>query len=126
MSGEKKKEAYEFGLMAEELIAQEYIKKGYTVLERRFRLGKTEIDLICQCENVIVLIEVKARSGNDEDALSSITADKRKRMIKAADSYIKRLKGSLDYRFDIATVTGNSQIYEIEIFEDAFVAADIF
>lgn len=122
----KKNNAYEFGEFAEEIIAQEYIKKGYTVLERRFRMGKTEIDIIAQKENVIILIEVKARSGKDEDALSAVTTDKRRRMIRTADAYLRRLEGQFEYRFDIATMTGNQEKYEIEIFKDAFVAADLF
>lgn len=122
----KKNNAYEFGEFAEEIIAQEYIKKGYTVLERRFRMGKTEIDIIAQKENVIILIEVKARSGKDEDALSAVTTDKRRRMIRTADAYLRRMEGQFEYRFDIATMTGNQEKYEIEIFKDAFVAADLF
>ncbi|MCH5240827.1 MAG: YraN family protein [Muribaculaceae bacterium] len=122
----KKKEAIEFGKFGEEITAQYYIQDGYTILERNWRIGKTEIDLIAQNEDVIVIIEVKARSGDDEDPLATITSDKRRRMIRAADSYIKRLKGQYQYRFDIATITGNMENYQLEIFEDAFVAADIF
>lgn len=122
----KKNNAYEFGEIAEELVAQEYLKRGYTIIERRYRMGKTEIDLIAQKEDRIILIEVKARSGNDEDALSAVTLDKRKRMVRAADSYIQRLSGWLEYRFDIATVTGDKNNNVIEIYEDAFVAADLF
>lgn len=122
----KKLEAYELGLFAEEVTAHEYIKRGYTILERRWKLGKTEIDLIAQKDNIVVLIEVKARSGKDEDALSAVTPDKRRRMIRAADSYLKNLPGRLEYRFDIVTVTGNREIHKIEIFEDAFIAADLF
>ena len=47
-------------------------------------------------------------------------------MVRAADAYLKRLPGTLQYRFDIATVTGNQKKYEIEIYEDAFVSADLF
>lgn len=126
MNSESKIEAYEFGLFAEEMVAEAYIKKGYTILERRWKVGKTEIDLIAQKDNIVVIIEVKARSGKGEDALSTVTSDKRKRMVKAADVYLKRLEGQYDYRFDIATVTGNKSSFNMDIFEDAFVSADIF
>lgn len=122
----KKKEAEIFGKISEELASQEYTKRGYAILERRWRLGKTEIDLIAQKEDIIVIVEVKARSGEDEDALSAVTADKRRRMIRAADSFLKGLKGDYSYRFDIVTVTGSIEAHEIEIFEDAFMATDIF
>lgn len=126
MVNQKKQLAHEFGKYAEEITAQHYIRNGYTILERNWRLGKTEIDLIAQKDNMVAIIEVKARSGDDEDALSSITSDKRRRMVRAADSYLKKLKGQYEYRFDISTVTGEIDNNELEIYEDAFVGADLF
>ena len=126
MASDKKLAASEFGKFAEEVAVQHYIKKGYTILERNWRLGKTEIDIIAQNADTLILIEVKARSGRDEDALSAVTTDKRKRMIRAADSYLRKMQGRLDYRFDIVTVTGTIQNYEIDVYEDAFVATDVF
>lgn len=126
MATGKKKEAGDFGKYAEELASREYIMRGYAILERQYRMGKTEIDIIAQKNDLIVIIEVKARSGEDEDALSAVTIDKRKRMIRAADAYLKRLPGLYDYRFDIVTVTGNKDQYELEIYEDAFMATDVF
>ena len=126
MTKEKKKEANEFGRKAEEEVAERYLKQGYTIIERNWRLGKIEIDLIVQKDDVIVLIEVKAREEREEDALSAVDRDKRKRMIKAADVYIRNLQGQYDYRFDIATCIGDKENFIIEIYEDAFVAADIY
>lgn len=126
MENQKKIQAYEFGKYAEEIISQHYILNGFTILERNWRLGKTEIDLIAQKDDTVIIIEVKARSGDDEDALAAVTSDKMKRMVKAADAYLKKLKGFYNYRFDIATVTGNIENYKLEIYEDAFVAADLF
>ena len=125
---EKKKiqEANQFGSFAENLAAREYIKKGYVILERNWRLGKSEIDIIAQKDNIIVLIEVKARSGRDVNPIESISHDKKRRMTRAADNYIHRLQGDYDYRFDFFGVTGNKEDYEIEILEDAFLAADFF
>lgn len=122
----KKLEAYEFGYYAEEMAAQEYLKRGYTVLERQWKIGKTEIDIILQKNNVIVLVEVKARNTSEEDALSAVTRDKRKRMIRAADSYLNSLRGNFDYRFDIVACYGNKKNFQIKIFENAFVSTDIF
>lgn len=124
--GNKKQSAQDFGKFAEEMVAQRYIKNGYVVLERNWRLGKTEIDLIAAKDSTIVIIEVKARNGEGEEALNAVTHDKRRRMVRAADFYISNLEGSREYRFDLATVTGNERNFEMEIYEDAFVAADFF
>ena len=105
MMEDKKHKAYNFGIFSEEVVAGEYVKKGYAILERRFKVGKSEIDIIARNDNVVVFIEVKGRSGKDEDALSAVTVDKRKRMVRVADGYLKKLEGWCEYRFDIATVT---------------------
>ena len=89
-------------------------------------MGKNEIDIIAQKDNILVLIEVKARSGRDEDPLSAVNRDKRKRMLKSADAYLKNLPGNMEYRMDIVTLKGNMENYEMTILEDAFVSADLF
>lgn len=126
MNLDKKKEALEFGLFAEEQAAREYIKRGYTVLERRWKLGKTEIDLIVRKDDTIVIAEVKARNKLEEDALSAVTIDKRRRMIRAADAFLRKVEGNCNYRFDIVTCVGNFDSFELNIYEDAFLAADLF
>lgn len=126
MSEDKKLEAYEFGIFAENIVAEEYLKNGYTILEKRWKMGHTEIDLIAQKDDVVILIEVKARKDKEGDPLGAVTTDKRKRMVRAADSYLRRLKGSYDYRFDIATVTGNNKEFSLEIYKDAFLAVDLY
>ncbi|MCH5232853.1 MAG: YraN family protein [Muribaculaceae bacterium] len=122
----KKIAAYEWGRKAEDLVVKEYIKQGYTVLERNWKLGKTEIDIIVQKDSQIILVEVKARVDLNLDPLEAVTSDKRKRMVKAADAYIQRLQGLYDYRFDIASCSGTEESYKIEILKDAFVSADMF
>lgn len=126
MITKKKIEAYDFGLFAEEVAAQKYIQEGYTILERRWKLGKTEIDLIVQKDDVIVIVEVKARKTNEDDAILSVTPDKRRRMIKAADVYLRKQIGSCDYRFDIVAVAGSQEQYKVAMIKDAFVATDLF
>lgn len=126
MNDKKKKlEAQEFGKFAEEIAVREYILNGNVVLERNWRLGKTEIDIIVQKNNTIVFVEVKARSGKDEDPFYTLTNDKKRRMINAADVYIRRLKGDFEYRFDFVTLTGNMCNYTFEILKDAFLSTDL-
>ena len=117
--------AKEFGKFAEELASREYTSQGYAILERNWRMNKIEIDIIAQKEDTVVIIEVKARNGNDQDPLDTVTRDKRKRMIRAADSYLNRLPGNVNYRFDIFALTGTRENYTVEIIEDAFLASDL-
>lgn len=123
---DKKKESYEFGKFAEETAALNYISRGYTILERRWRMGKNEIDLIAQKDDEIIFIEVKARKDNEEEAVSAVNCDKRKRMIRSADAFISRQKGRMNYRFDIVTCIGTPKDYKLDFIENAFFATDLF
>lgn len=127
---EKKKLAREQGKIAEELAAQRYLKEGYAILRKNWHSGKNEIDIVAQKNDNIVIIEVKYRSGEDESALDSalesVSTDKKRRMVRSADSFLRQLDGAFNYRFDIVTVTSKESGYEIEVYEDAFLAADLF
>lgn len=127
MTKQDKFEALSFGKIAEEAVAHEYIKTGYVILEQNWRLGKTEIDLIAQKEDQIIFIEVKARTGENSDPVEAVTRDKRKRMIRAADAYLKTLTGDYSYRLDIASVIMHLDgQMTLDILEDAFLSADLF
>lgn len=119
---EQKRKNLDFGGFAEDKATEYYISKGYAILERNWHLGKIEIDLIAQREDVVVFVEVKARSGRDMDAVSAVTYDKMKRMAKGAHAYLRYMKGDLEYRFDIFALTGDCNEYETEVVEDAFLA----
>ena len=54
--------AHQLGQMAEDLAADFYKKRGYTLLARNYRYQKAEVDLIVRKANVLVAVEVKARS----------------------------------------------------------------
>ncbi|MCH5236685.1 MAG: YraN family protein [Muribaculaceae bacterium] len=122
---DRKKRDLKLGRFAEDKAAEFYIKEGYAVLERNWFLNKTEIDLIVQKGNIIAFVEVKARSGDDEDAVNAVSRDKMKRMIRASDSYIRSMTGEFEYRFDIIAFTGDFDNFSLEVFEDAFITSDI-
>lgn len=105
-----------------ELLAAEYLEsKGYTVLDRNWRCGHKELDLVARSGDTLVVVEVKTRSdacfGNPEDAV-----DERKiiRTVMAADAYIRRRRLDLDVRFDIVAITENGGQVSVQHIEDAF------
>ena len=65
------------------------ISKGYRPLARRYAASGGEIDLIVRRGDTIAFVEVKAR-GTMEDALSAITATKRRRFSRAARAWLAR------------------------------------
>lgn len=105
-----------------EMLASRYLlDKGYAVLHYNWRSGHKEIDLIAKERDTLVFVEVKSRTselyGNAEDAVDD---RKMRLLISAAESYIKRFKIDLKFRFDVITVIGNCEPYRIEHIEDAF------
>ena len=80
--------------------------KGYSILERRFRSKRGEIDIIARKRDTTVFVEVKARKTNAE-ALFSISTKQRRRIEGAAEDWLIKTgfsEGGL--RFDIITVAG--------------------
>lgn len=112
----------EFGRWGEGKAESSLLKKGYEIIERNYRMGRGEIDLICRDGETIVFVEVKARGGK-EFGPPEAAIDKRKRqqLIKLAKRYLakKNLWGKVDSRFDVIAVDYERGIVHIE---DAFRA----
>jgi putative endonuclease len=97
--------AYRWGLSAETVAAMALRLKGYTILERRFRVSSGEIDLIARRGRVVAFVEVKAR-GSLDAAIEAITPRARQRIGRAASAFIGRhpVYASFDQRFDLVAV----------------------
>ena len=110
------------GRLAEELAAQWLIEKGYELLEKNYRHGYAEIDLILTHKKLLVFVEVKFRSGTGFGFTEEfVDYTKRKLIIKAADQYIYEKNWNSDIRFDIVGVYRNKTgAINFKHFEDAF------
>ena len=102
--------------------ATEYLKnKGYKILERNWKSGKLEIDIITENKDFIVFVEVKTRSDDYmEHPKTAINRDKQRSMIYAADNYIRWNNIDKESRFDVVFVIKNGEDYEIDHIENAF------
>lgn len=113
----------DWGAFAEDRAAEYLRRQGYTILERNLKFNKIEIDIIAQKNQMIVFVEVKARSGGHQDPVDAVDRKKRAKMTAGADIYLRNLDQLYQYRFDIITLTGNQQDFTIEHYEDAFMPA---
>ncbi len=105
--------------------------EGYEIIERNYRSGHDEIDIIAEKKPYIVFVEVKTRT---EEAVKrfgspSLAVTKRKRacLIRAAKSYISQHPSKEHfYRLDVIEVTlekGNGgQGYKLNHKKGAFGA----
>lgn len=111
------------GKIGEDLAARYLVSRGYTILERNWRQGHWEIDLICKKEDLLIFVEVKARTGkafgNPEEA---VHPQKQENLRKASLSYIHKIRHPGEIRFDILSIILGSKNEALEILhlEDAF------
>lgn len=100
---------------------------GYTVLECNWFYAKYEIDIIARNEEWILFVEVKTRTsnkwGNPETAISD---RKIKRIVEAADFYIKENNITLQARFDVASIITQNDNLVIDYIDDAFMAPQVY
>lgn len=103
-------------------IAAEYLEaKGYAVLDRNWRSGHKELDLVARQGDTLVVVEVKTRrSAEYGDAQDAVDDRKIRRIVSAADAYVRLKRIDLDVRFDIVTITGENGTNSIEHIEEAF------
>ena len=113
----------DLGKWGEEVAAEFLVEQGYTILERNWKDGHRDIDIIARtADETIVFVEVKTRVtdtiAKPEDA---ITNNKIKSIGKAANTYVKAYQLWNELRFDVITIIGdrkeNAQISHIA---DAF------
>lgn len=123
MAGKEKDEAREWGRIAEGIVREWLIAKGYTVRESNWSpsTSRSEIDIIAQTGDTLVFVEVKARTDRDVDPADAITPDKIRNVARGANSYLAMQDFCFDYRFDVATVSGSPDAYELDYIEDAFL-----
>lgn len=95
----------DFGKTAEEVAATHLQKSGYKILARNFRFQKAEIDIIAEKDNLIVIVEVKARS-TDAFMLpqEAVTKTKIKLLVSAANHFMEESSRDQEVRFDIISV----------------------
>lgn len=109
------------GSQGESLAAEFLSREGYTLLDRNWRYGKGEVDIICTKGRFIVFAEVKTRSteyfGKPEEAVDK---KKQRELIKAADAYVIKKNIPLEVRYDILSVIIKQNTHSIRHIEDAF------
>src|SRR5688572_9238291 len=110
------------GKRGEDLACAELEKRGYVIVDRRFRTRCGELDIVAREGGVLVFVEVKARSGCNFGApFESVTRKKRQRLSQMAASYLflKRL-AAVPCRFDVVSIVEEQGTHTIELLRGAF------
>ena len=109
-----------------ETLAGKYLEnKGCRLLERNFRFGHKEIDIIAVEGDTVVFVEVKGRTSGSYGAPGeSVTRAKMRHIVKAAEAYLWRHGlTNKPCRFDVVCVTlVDNREAEFEHIRNAFGA----
>ena len=110
------------GNWGERVAASYLLKQGYTIRDTNWRSGRLELDIVAELGSLLVIVEVKTRSSDQyEFPEEAVTEKKIRRIIRAAEAYIRRYDLNRDTRFDIISVIGEDESdYRIEHLPDAF------
>ncbi len=121
MAETRGKTAYLAGLAAEDIVAQDYARRGRPVVTRRWRGPGGEIDLIARDGDCVVFIEVK-KSSSFARAADRLTRRQMDRIYASATQFIAGEPRGLmtDCRFDVALVDAMGAV---RIIENAFMDA---
>lgn len=116
----------DFGKQAEQ-HAVEYLEgKGYRIVAKNFRYQKAEIDIIAEYENLLIIIEVKARANNlFIEPYEAVDKRKIKLIVSAADAFLRENPYESEVRFDIVSIIrGEGNQLKIQHIENAFESFD--
>lgn len=114
----------DFGKWGEDEAAHFLERKGYVILERGWKMGKRDLDVIALTEDLstIVFVEVKSRE-NDwfQEPEEAVGIQKMRNLAIAANAYVKLNNISQNVRFDIISIVGKiSSVEKISQIVDAF------
>lgn len=112
---------------AGEQAAAEFLERsGYTILERNYRHGHGEIDVIANDAGMLVFVEVKTRlSATYGPPEYSITYGKQKQLRRVAQGYFfEKQIAEAACRFDVITVEFDGDTPLINHIPNAFTFYD--
>jgi putative endonuclease len=111
-----------FGELGER-IAERWLRcRGWRVVQRRFRSGHRDIDLVVEREGTIAFVEVKARRGDQFGGpIAAVNWRKQKELTRSARVWVDR-HGRRDdaYRFDVIGVLVDGSRVRIRHIPNAF------
>ncbi len=114
------------GRLGEDLACAELRRRGYAILARRFRTRHGEIDIVARDGDVLVFVEVKARSTTRfGGARAAVTWPKQRQIVRMAQRYLQRVGWSArPVRFDIVAIQGHGdgRTPEVVLIRNAFNA----
>jgi putative endonuclease len=109
-------------------IAADFLKAiGFVILERDFKYGRKDIDIICRDGKTIVFVEVKAgRSRSFGTPLERVHQRKQKNIAQVAKSFMQQKDcAGYDFRFDVVAIDDKRVSKKIKHLRNAFMVEEL-
>ena len=99
---------------------------GWRILDRNWRSGHLELDIVAEDDGTVVFVEVKTRTkGGMQRPFEALTAVKKTRLIRAAQAWISGHEAwNSPCRFDLACVEHSEGTYRTELIRNVIEYAD--
>lgn len=118
---ESRQEAKAYGVTGEQMAVRYLEEQGYVILDRNYRRGHQEVDIIALDHGVLAVVEVKTRTSEDFFAAEqAVDHRKRQHIIRVTNNYVRRHRRTEPIRFDILAIVGRGSNAEIRHTKDAF------
>lgn len=110
------------GKQGEQIAADFLENKGYNILERNYRFGKGEIDIIAEKDKLLIFVEVKTKKfGDFGDPINWVRRSKQLQIGRIAKGYLfEREITNRDCRFDVITLNWAEGAFNINHIENAY------
>jgi putative endonuclease len=108
-----------------ERIAEAWLaQRGWRILDRRFRSGHRDLDLVAEREGVVAFVEVKARRGRSfGHPVEAVNWRKQRELTRSAAVWMARFGGAKQtFRFDVIGVLMDESGTRVRHVENAFTA----
>jgi putative endonuclease len=111
-----------FGELGERIAERWLRRQGWRVVQRRYRSGHRDIDLVVERDGTVAFVEVKARRGSQfGDPVEAVNWNKQRQLIRSASTWIDRHgKPSECYRFDVVGVLVEGERVRVRHIANAF------
>lgn len=113
----------ETGRRGEDLAVQFLTDNGLRLLERNYRTGHMEVDLVMMSnDGKLHIVEVKSLNGAlSGEPYERVDTKKRRFMISAAGAYLKEKKLDCEVQFDIVSIILDKEESDIQYIPGAFM-----
>lgn len=111
-----------FGELGERIAERWLRRQGWRIVQRRFRSGHRDIDLVAERDGLVAFVEVKARRGQRfGDPVEAVNWKKQRELGRSARVWIARHGRAPEaYRFDVIGVLVAGPHVRVRHIENAF------